>query len=299
MVVTADNKGMFSSITDDNWINMVLAEWQNPAYVSNSLQSGFILRAQRDLLYSQRAEVNTRCSSEGDMALSVTKGPLTIADFGPQGVVKTLAPDIFIVSSRTVDAPTLTILRNGVEQVFWNELVLVEPWGYNWKEAIYSIPHAVASSGGQYANLPVILADDTIYTIFTDFADLACYKTSHTWTFTVDLGPPGADSTDGTMPEVDSAALFPKAGDTVAVKGDLTCRIYDDESGIDYRTIEFEVNGTVIIPAGGITREHYNPATGELRYPLIKLPGEICHAVVRASNFKGIQTIVSWTFTLR
>jgi|GEM_PF-2435504 len=302
--LTADGSGQFLWETDPPWGTMVLTEWGGqthdpdgggpaPAepYLKWNYSSGVFARAIKGTLKSQRADVRTNYMfhyAPGSV-LTVWQGPVVVSDFQPQGAtVKTLAPDIFFTSSRLADSSTVNISVNGTNRKIWYEYHEVEQWNTDVNN---SSLHAVVNTEGQYANLPMILTNNTSYTVVGDFADLACYKAKRQWTFTVSL------DADGTPPDISDTTLFPEKGGQTRPQGFMRCSIVDPESGVNYKTIKLTVDGVVVIPAGGVTRDTYNPLTGELSYPLVKLSTGWHNITVEASNFQGLSvTKNDWSF---
>lgn len=156
-----------------------------------------------------------------------------------------------------------------------------------------------------YPNMPAILANNSVHSVDVEFADKACYKFASRWEFSVN------QIEDPTGPVV----TFSRPGATVranpttglAVNEPLSLRIVDLESGVDYRTIQIEMDGAPLISAWGFTEaglinSSYNPTNGELIIGAMEaIPLGPHRITVRAGNFSlsgSVSTVEHLDFTV-
>lgn len=165
----------------------------------------------------------------------------------------------------------------------------------NW--AVYSDSWVVVAS--TVSGLVDPLPNATWVYVKAEGADRARYKANTTWRFFVN-----SNAGDVTEPEIDNIAINP-GPPTV-----ISCRLRDDESGLDWRTIDFRVEDAVSNVVARVNptatprmADYFNPVTvingGILtyRFPVPLTPGSYT-AHIQAENFAGISKSTSPVFVV-
>jgi hypothetical protein len=172
---------------------------------------------------------------------------------------------------------------------------VAEDWDY------FSSTQACVSWLNPSSYLPVKLTNGFTYVMKLEAGDYAQYKATATWTFACVV-----PSTDTTPVSIDQ--LSPPAGTTAADNPpDISCRIFDNESGVDYNSINMYLDGTKILDHTNLS-EHYTVLMGTFvgagifLSPDSPLSTGIAHTViVNARHFAGspydkISSTATWSF---
>lgn len=149
----------------------------------------------------------------------------------PVGTVKTRSPYVGILFK---DATTATTTVSGIAPD-------VLSFAAGGTTVAYRFDAAAGKLAWQDATtyLPPTLADGENVTVRVEGADNAHYKSSHTWTFHVDI-----DDTDDTPPVV--SARQPTGAGASSLPT-IACRLADPDSGIVPQSLALTVDGTVVL----------------------------------------------------
>jgi len=144
--------------------------------------------------------------------------------------------------------------------------------------------------------LPYKLLNGTAYTIYLEGGDNAYYKVNSTWTFNVLVSDP-----DNSKPSVANKTPL---GASVPALPEISCRVFDNQSGIDPYSIILKVDGVVEVSSANI-RSHWEPASGVVSYtpPAALLPGSSHTAEIVVSHWADTPAdkkthIEIWDFTV-
>lgn len=92
---------------------------------------------------------------------------------------------------------------------------------------------------------PVKLTNGSSYTVLVEGGDRAHYKAAATWSFTVSVA-----ATDNSAPSV--ANKVP-SGATAEPMPEISCKVFDNQSGIDLDSIIMKVDGAVVVSSANIS----------------------------------------------
>jgi hypothetical protein len=201
-----------------------------------------------DLSYNGQSSQDVRVGFMPDVKTNLPGILPTPAD-GTE--VATLAPVIGIVdgtSPNGINGNSFYFTVNGSTR----------PLMQDWMTGLTYWTGNPAYDGDNYPGLPPILANNTTYTTVVDFADWVCYKTSASWSVTTRV--PASDPTPPVILDLSPA----EGADITDYYSGITMRLVDDESGIDYRTIEVLLDGQPMILPGELGMNQYRAGTGEL-----------------------------------
>ena len=98
-------------------------------------------------------------------------------------------------------------------------------------------------------DLPVLLTNGASYTAVLEGGDRAYYKAASTWTFTVSVA-----GTDHSAPSI--ANKVP-SGSTSESLPEISCKVFDNQSGIILSSIVLKVDGAVVVSSANISG-HWN-----------------------------------------
>lgn len=264
--VSADSLGSFSS-----WslpLTAALTEGENIIYA----------QATKDTYYSPFAE----------RRVILDLKPPDIAEQLPSGTVNDLIPYVGAVLTDTVlstgapsgicgDVTTLKI--NGSAVDFIRDEISGE---VRWVDPA--------------TDLPVLLANGASYTAVLEGGDRAYYKASSTWTFTV--------SVSGTDHSAPSVANKVPGGHTAEAMPEISCKVFDNQSGIDLDSIVLKIDGAVVVSSAVISG-HWNAKEQRVFYrPGSAFENYSSHTVeITASHWANdpadkITSVESWTFNV-
>ncbi|MBL0349903.1 MAG: carboxypeptidase regulatory-like domain-containing protein [Elusimicrobia bacterium] len=157
--------------------------------------------------------------------------PPAFTGAAPTGTVKTRSPHVGILFR---DATTATTTVSGIAA---DALTFVA--------AGTTVAHRFEAATGKLAcqdattYLPPTFADGENVTVRVEGGDNAHYKSSHTWTFHVDI-----DDNDDTPPVVLARQPLGAGASTIPT---IACRLADPDSGIVPRSLVLTVDGTVVL----------------------------------------------------
>ncbi|MBI4656725.1 MAG: prepilin-type N-terminal cleavage/methylation domain-containing protein [Elusimicrobia bacterium] len=143
---------------------------------------------------------------------------------------------------------------------------------------------------------PPLLSNGNSYTVYLELGDNAYYKAQSTWTFTVSVNDP-----DNSAP---STANKVPSGATSEPMPEISCRVFDNQSGIDLYSITMKVDETVVVSSANIT-SHFDFKTGKAYYtPETPFLNGSYHAIeVSVSHWADTPadkktSVDSWGFTV-
>ena len=93
--------------------------------------------------------------------------------------------------------------------------------------------------------LPVKLTNGNSYSIVAEGGDRAHYKASAAWSFTVSVA--------GTENSAPSVANKVPSGFTAEPMPEISCRVFDNQSGIDLDSIRMKLDGVVVVSSANIS----------------------------------------------
>ena len=214
--------------------------------------------------------------------------PPVITEQSPSGTVNDLIPYVGAVLADTVlstGAPSgicgeiTTMKVNGSEVNFVRDEISGE---VRWVDPA--------------TDLPALLDNGAGYTAVLEGGDRAHYKTSAAWTFTVSV--PG---TDHSAPSV--ADKVP-SGYTAEPVPEISCRVFDNQSGIDLGSIVLKLDGAVVVSSAVISGQ-WNAREQRVFYrPESAFENYSSHTVeVTASHWANdpadkITSVESWSFNV-
>lgn len=144
--------------------------------------------------------------------------------------------------------------------------------------------------------LPYRLENGSSYTVYLEAGDNAYYKANSTWTFTVAVG-----ITDNSKPAV---ANKTPSGSSASAVPTVSCRVFDNQSGIDPYSITLKLDGEVVVSSATISSA-WDAAAGTVSYtPAAALPPGSSHtAEVTVSHWADDPAdkkthVESWDFTV-
>ena len=162
---------------------------------------------------------------------------------------------------------------------------------YNYNQSDGKIYRTDPATG-----LPARLVNGTAYTVYLEGGDNAYYKVNSTWTFTVSVSDP-----DNSEPAVANKTPL---GSNAAALPEISCRVFDNQSGIDPYSITLKVDGAVEVSSANIS-VHWEAASGVVSYtpPEAFQPGSYHSVEVAASHWADNPAdkktrVESWDFTV-
>lgn len=214
----------------------------NSLAVTNALAEG------ENTIYAQ-ATKDTYYSPFAPRRVTRDLNPPAISAQAPAGAIGDLMP---YVGAVLLDEPAVSGTPCGVCQ----EVITLKVNGaevpYNYSPSDGKLSWADPATG-----LPHKLANNTAYTVYLEGGDNAYYKVNSTWTFTVSV--PG---TDNSKPAVANKA---PSGASAPALPEISCRLFDNQSGIDPYSITLAVDGAVAVSSANISGS-WDAATGTLSY---------------------------------
>ena len=249
--------------------------------VTNALAEG------ENTIYA-KATKDTYYSPFAPRRVTLDLNPPSITGQTPSGAVAELMPYIGAV---LLDAPASTGTPCGIcQEVITMSVNGVEvPYNYNQSDGkIYRTDPATG--------LPARLVNGTAYTVYLEGGDNAYYKVNSTWTFTVSVSDP-----DNSEPAVANKTPL---GSNAAALPEISCRVFDNQSGIDPYSITLKVDGAVEVSSANIS-VHWEAASGVVSYtpPEAFQPGSYHSVEVAASHWADNPAdkktrVESWDFTV-
>ena len=214
--------------------------------------------------------------------------PPSITGQVPSGAVADLMP---YVGAVLTDAPASAGTPCGICQ----EVITMKVNGAE-------VQHSYNQSDGKLywsdpaTGLPHRLANGTAYTVYLEGGDNAYYKVNSTWTFTVAVSDP-----DNSKPSVANKTPL---GSSAPALPEISCRVFDNQSGIDLYSIILKVDSAVVVSSANIS-SHWDAASGVVSYtpPEAFQPGTYHSAEVTVSHWADIPAdkkthAESWDFTV-
>jgi len=249
--------------------------------VTNALAEG------ENTLYAQ-ATKDTYYSPFAPRRVTLDLNPPAITGQAPSGAVADLMP---YVGAVLLDAPAGAGTPCGICQ----EVITMRVNGAE-------VPYSYSQSDGKLSwadpatGLPYKLVNGAAYTIYLEGGDNAYYKVNSTWTFTALVSDP-----DNSKPAV--ANKVPSGASAPALPG-ISCRVFDNQSGIDPYSITLTVDGAVVVSSANIS-SHWDPAAGVVSYtpPAAFTPGSSHTAEVTVSHWADAPAdkkthVEAWDFTV-
>lgn len=249
--------------------------------VTNDLQEG------ENTIYAQ-ATKDTYYSPFAPRRVTRDLNPPAIAGQTPSGTVADLMP---YVGATLTDSPLFSGTPCGV----CREVITLR---VNGAEAVYEYSQSDGklSWRDQATGLPFKLSDGSSYTVYLEGGDNAYYKVNSTWTFTVSIA-----ATDNSKPAV--ANKVPSGASAPALP-EISCRVFDNQSGIDPYSISLKLDGAVVVSSGNIAG-HWDPESGTVAYtpPAGFDPGSAHTAEVTVSHWANDPPdkkthVEAWNFTV-
>ncbi|OGS06741.1 MAG: hypothetical protein A2270_05620 [Elusimicrobia bacterium RIFOXYA12_FULL_51_18] len=163
--------------------------------------------------------------------------PPEITGQTPTGTVNDLVPYVGAVL-------TDTILSTGIASGICEDVTTMKVNGS-------TVPFAFTSATGRIkwedpaTGLPVKLTNGNSYTVLAEGGDRAGHKAATTWNFTVDV-----DDTDNSAPSI--ANKVP-SGFTAEPMPEISCKVFDNQSGIDLDSITMKLDGVVVVSSANIS----------------------------------------------
>ena len=163
--------------------------------------------------------------------------PPEITGQTPTGTVNDLVPYVGAVL-------TDTILSTGIASGICEDVTTMKVNGS-------TVPFAFTSATGKIkwedpaTELPVKLTNGNSYTVLVEGGDRAHYKAAATWNFTVSVA-----ATDNSAPSI--ANKVP-SGFTADPMPEISCKVFDNQSGIDLDSIRMKLDGVVMVSSANIS----------------------------------------------
>lgn len=257
-----------------------------------------------DFDYSSLAVTNALAEGENTVYAQATKDTY-YSPFAPRRVTLDLNPPAISAAAPTGTVPDLmpyvgAVLQDlpagsGTPCGVCREVVTMKVNGA-------AVDYEYSASDGTIAwldpatGLPYRLANGSSYTVYLEAGDNAYYKVNSTWTFTVAVG-----ATDNSKPAV--ANKEPSGASAPAVPT-ISCRVFDNQSGIDPYSITLTLDGQVVVSSATIASA-WDAAAGTVSYtPAAALtPGSSHTAEVTVSHWADDPPdkkthVESWNFTV-
>lgn len=264
--VQADAAGGFNYLSLA--VTSLLAEGENTVYA----------QATKDTYYSPYAP----------RRVTRDLNPPSITGQVPAGAVAELMP---YVGAVLLDTPASAGAPCGVCQEVITMKVNGATVPYNYSQASGKIYWGDPATG-----LPYKLVDGAAYTVYLEGGDNAYYKVKSTWTFTAGIGDP-----DNSKPSVANKTPLGAGAPPAPV---ISCRVFDNQSGVDPYSIVLKVDGAVAVSSATISTG-WDPASGVVSFtpPAAFQPGSAHSAEITVSHWadnpadKKTYT-EAWTFTV-
>ncbi|HAN03668.1 MAG TPA: hypothetical protein DCQ25_00110 [Elusimicrobia bacterium] len=249
--------------------------------VTNALQEG------ENTIYAQ-ATKDTYYSPYAPRRVTRDLNPPAISAQAPSGAVADLMP---YVGAVLADAP----LFSGTPCGICREVIMMRVNGAE-------VPYEYSASDGRIrwtdpaTGLPAKLADGSEYTVYLEGGDNAYYKVNSTWTFTVSVG-----AEDHSAPSVANKTPL---GASAPAQPEISCRLFDNQSGIDPFSITLRVDGGVAVSSANIA-SCWDAESGTVSYtpPSSFQPGSAHTAEITVSHWADSPadkktSVESWGFTV-
>ena len=249
--------------------------------VTNALAEG------ENTIYAQ-ATKETYYSPFAPRRVTLDLNPPAITGQAPSGTVADLMPYVgAVLLDTTASAGTpcgicrevITMRVNGAEV----------PYSYSQSDG--KLSWADPATG-----LPYKLVNGAAYTVYLEGGDNAYYKVNSTWTFTALVSDPD-NSTPAVANKVPSGASAPALPE-------ISCRVSDNQSGVDPYSITLTVDGAVVVSSANISG-HWDAASGVVSYtpPAAFTPGSSHTAEVTVSHWADAPAdkkthVEAWDFTV-
>ena len=238
-------------------------------------------------IYAQ-ATKDTYYSPFAPRRVTLDLNPPAITGALPSGNVADLMP---YVGATLLDLPAGSGTPCGICQ----EVVTMKVNGaaveYNYSPADGQIYWTDQATG-----LPHKLTNGAAYTVYLEGGDNAYYKAASTWTFTVSVA-----GTDNSKPIVSNKTPL---GSSVPALPAVSCRVQDNQSGIDPYSITLKLDGAVVVSSGTIAAA-WDAATGTVSYTPDEAlpPGSYHTAEVSVSHWADDPAdkkthVETWDFTV-
>lgn len=179
--------------------------------------------------------------------------PPNITDMKPTGTVNDLMPYVGAVL-------TDTVLSTGIPSGICPDVITLKKTTNAVTEIV---THTYDTTSGKVAwvdpstNLPPLLSTGVVYTITLEGGDNAHYKVISTWSFTVEIQDP-----DNSAPSIAEKSPI---GSTKELLPEISCRVFDDQSGINPYSIVMKLDSNIVVSNSNIS-SCYNPDDGFVRY---------------------------------
>lgn len=263
---STDGMGGFTTMAIS--LTMALTEGENDIFAQATKDSFFSPYAQRSVI--------------------LDLNPPSLTGEAPSGTVADLVPYVGVVL-------TDAVLSTGVPSGICEEVTILKVNGS-------TVPFAYDAATGKLnwqdpdTGLPVKLVNGNSYAVRAEGGDRAGYKAALTWNFTVAVG-----DTDHSAPSV--ANKVP-SGSTDDPLPEISCKLFDNQSGIDLDSITLKLDGTVVVSSANIAG-HWD-AEGQRVFfrPAAAFDNYSAHTVeVRASHWADDPadkktSVDSWNFNV-
>ena len=263
---SADGLGGFT--THGLSLTMALTEGENDIFAQATKDSFFSPFAQRSVI--------------------LDLNPPSITGGVPSGTVADLVP---YVGTVLTDTP----LSAGVPSGVCEDVTTLKVNGS-------TVPFAYDAATGKLrwldptTGLPVRLVNGNSYTVLAEGGDRAGYKAAASWNFTVSVG-----ATDHSAPSV--ANKVP-SGTTDDPLPEISCKLFDNQSGIDLDSITMTLDGAVVVSSASIAA-HWDAEGQRLFFrPAAAFENYSSHTVeVRASHWADDPadkktSVYTWNFNV-
>ena len=273
-----------------NSMTAVLDTWPADASGGFDYQSALItgaLSEGENTVYA-KAIKDTYYSPFAPRRVTLDLNPPAITGQAPSGAVADLMP---YVGALLTDTTAAAGIPCGICQEVITMRVNGSEVPYSYSPADGKIYWSDPATG-----LPNRLANNTAYTVYLEGGDNAYYKVNSTWTFTVLVGDP-----DNSQPSVANKTPL---GASAPALPEISCRVFDNQSGIDPYSITLTVDGAVVVSSANISG-HWDAASGVVSYtpPAAFAPGSSHTAEVTVSHWADAPAdkktrVEAWDFTV-
>ena len=234
----------------------------SPAAVTGALAEGYNEVAAQAVKDGYTSPI-TRRTVLLDLAPPRTASP------APTGTVNTRAPQVAITLS---DPGVSTTVASGI----CPDVITLKAGGV-------VVPFQYDATTGQVVwidsgtNTVPVLADGT-YAMTVEGGDYAGYKTTQTWSFTVNV-----DATDHSAPAIAEKSPIGMADSQLP---EISVRVFDNQSGVIPASIRMTLDGEVVVDAANIG-SHYDASDGTVSYtpPTAFEAGSVHLVSIQADHF--------------
>jgi prepilin-type N-terminal cleavage/methylation domain-containing protein len=242
----------------------VLGEFNWPSIpITTNLKEGknsIFAQAVKDIYYSAYAQ--------RDVIYDLNPPCITITT--PKGIVYDLMP---YIGATIYD----TVLSTGIPSGICKDVIEMKCNGvsvpYTYDDTTGKICWKDATSG-----LPPQLSTGVWHTITVEAGDNAYYKVKSTWSFIII-----PETTDHSAPVISDKHPI---GTTSNPLPTITCKIFDNQSGINPYSIEMKFDSQIVVSSTNVS-QYYNPETKELNWPVQNSleNGSIHYVEIKASHW--------------